>query len=126
MARVKSKEHQVLILILDKKAQTPFFSLFLLFLGGEVGVNSGGGEAPLSDNYVRQAFSSFFLDPKVIKSQSRGCQNTNIAVFFTFLKKAFDPSPLPFEHLLETLRPLRGYLLGHYKLPPSPLFLGHP
>ena len=37
--------------------------------------------------------------------------------FFYIVQNAFDPPPpLPFEHLEENFRPLRGHFLGFYEL----------
>ena len=40
---------------------------------------------------------------------------TNLAVLFNISQNAFDPRPLPFEHLVENFKPLPGNLLGYYE-----------
>ena len=56
------------------------------------------------------------LYPRYISSLAMS-QFTNLAVFLNIVQNAFDPllspSSLPFEHLLENLRPLLRYLLGY-------------
>ena len=46
---------------------------------------------------------------------SKGCPSLPILHFFYIVQNAFDPPPLPFEHLVEKFRSLRGHLLGYYK-----------
>ena len=38
---------------------------------------------------------------------------TNLAVLFNISQNAFDPRPLPFDHLVENFRTLGGHLLGY-------------
>ena len=63
--------------------------------------------------------SSFSTRPcgtkRICHLTSRRWPTTPFLQFF-LVKKAVDPpSPLPFEHLVDNLRPLRGHLFGHHE-----------
>ena len=46
---------------------------------------------------------------------SKGFPSLLILQFFYIVQDAFDSLSLPFEHLVEKFRSLRGHLLGYYE-----------
>ena len=39
----------------------------------------------------------------------------SLPIIFDIVQNAFDPCPLPFDHLVENLKILGGHLLGYYE-----------